>query len=194
MLITLKRKKHILNICRLAIVVAFFSMASNKSFSQIDRSGYEYAAEKLYFLAGFVNWEMTELRDTSKLIFGVYNTETYDTEIFIEEMTNKLKNNGKSHWKVTRFDEPLQIKKCHILFIPSIETSEIIKITTHINGTAIVTVGDNFSEFCKSGVMINMLHNGNENKGSPFQINNTVTEESPVKISSQVMQISKLCE
>ena len=87
---------------------------------------YEVKAAYIFNFARFVKWPDSSFDSkTSPFILGIYNPDPFGV-IINNTIKNRTVNDRK--WIIKHFSKPEDITKCHLLFIPEVDKSELIKI------------------------------------------------------------------
>jgi len=180
-----KNRKNI-QILKYLLCIILLGLMWNISYSQ-RYTEYEVKAAYIFNFAKFVEWpDSIFASKDSPLILGIYNGDPFGDIIEKTFTDNPIKDRK---WSVKYFKDINEITYCHILFIPRIDKSELLKVLNLVRNKSILTVGDNINEFCQLGGIINFTSQESKFR---FEINNYEAKKSKLEISSKLLILSKI--
>ena len=146
----------------------------------------ELKAAYLYNFTLFVDWPSQTL-EKDHFIIGVYK----DKEMFM--VLTEMLRNKKFHNKPIKIIEvnfEPDFRKTDLLFIGNnVGEKEVISVLKVVNNRPILTVGDEISNFCEEGGIINFSPRFYRKR---FEINNEKALSLGLKISSKLLILSKI--
>ena len=158
----------------------------NSAFSQ-HYSEYEVKAGYIYNFVKFVNWPNYSFENEySPFVIGIYGDDPFD-DILNIAFKDRTLNDRK--WLIVHYSKLEDIKGCNLLFISGINKSELIKVLDVTKNSSILTIGDNISDFCESGGIINFTKQNARNR---FEINNDAAINVKLVISSKLLSLAKI--
>lgn len=163
-------------------------ISTNKSFCQEPKySEYEVKAAYIVNFTKFVNWPKEAFHsDNSPFIIGIYGKDPLGR--ILQRMLADKRIYGRIPI-IKIFTKPEEISTCNILFFSGVNRQEMLEALKRVKGKNVLTVGDNISEFCESGGMINFTHQYSKHR---FEVNPNATERENIKISPKLMALSKI--
>jgi len=148
---------------------------------------YEVKAAYIVNFSKFVTWpDEAFSSESSPFVIGVYKNEQIST--YLKKMLLNKRILGRMPI-IKNFSKPEDISKCQILFIGKVDKQELNEIYKKVKDQPVLTVGDNISEFCESGGMINFTHQYSKYR---FEINNNAATKAKIKISSKLLALAKI--
>jgi hypothetical protein len=148
---------------------------------------YEVKAAYVFNFTKFIKWpEKAFDNNTSPYVLGIYGEDPFGP--IIKKVIANRKSHGRQ-WIVKYYNQPEQIKQCHILFITDIRPSELERVLKHVKKKPILTVGDNIENFCQRGGIINFTE---KNAPKRFEINNATSNNAHLSISAKLLMLSKI--
>ncbi len=155
---------------------------------------YQVKAAFLFSFINFVDWPKEKLTEGNNQInIGIIGNDPFG-KAFEPIKDKQVKGKDvvikrfKAFKELNQSSEEIEaIKKCHLLYICPSEKDEFRKIINLVMKHNILTVGDTKS-FLESGGIINFLM---EDKKVRFEINNTVAEQTELKIRSKLLRLAK---
>jgi len=121
-----------------------------------------------------------------EFIIGILGHNYFDN--FFEQFQGKQFQ--KKNFKIIYFDSVDEVGLPQILFISSSFKNNLEKIFKKLENKSILTIGD-VSDFAKKGGIINLI---NKEGYISFEININALNRSEIKISTDLLGISKLIE
>lgn len=155
---------------------------------------YQVKAAFLFSFINFVDWPKEKLTEGNNQInIGIIGNDPFG-KAFEPIKDKQVKGKDvvikrfKAFKELNQSSEEIEaIRKCHLLYICPSEKDEFRKIINLVMKHNILTVGDTKS-FLESGGIINFLM---EDKKVRFEINNTVAEQTELKIRSKLLRLAK---
>ncbi len=146
---------------------------------------YQLKAAFIYNFAKFIEWPLSSFQDEgSPFIVGVLGKDPFGEALAVIQG----KKVGKRDIGVKHFDRLDSLGKCHILYISASEKDRLQKIFKMTEKWKVLTISD-FSGFCQAGGNINFFI---EEKRVRFEINLDSAQRNGLKISSQLLKLSKI--
>ena len=183
----MKKQRLIYNLlfALISLVLMLNGLHSVKVYSQ-QYTEYEVRAAYLFNFAKFVKWpESAFENETDPFVIGVFQDEDFEKTIN-KMLQSRTLNERKVIVKT--FMSMEELEKCHILYIPEIKMSELLKIFEQMQKFSALTVGNSISNFCESGGMINFTRES----AKRFEINNKSALRANLKISSKLLSLAKI--
>ena len=182
LLINLGKKIHIPILLYVVLMNGFFNQLIAQS--ETGRE-YELKAYFIYTFTRYIEWE--DLEKDSAFVIGIIGNSKLVSPL--EKIaSSKLVNNKKI--TVKQWDQFKNTEKCHILFVSKSERNNLAEIVNKIEGKHILTVGDTRG-FAKQGICINFIIVSDKIR---FEINRKTTENSGLKVSSQLLKLAILID
>jgi hypothetical protein len=161
-------------------------VASSTAAGQTDRPPereYEFKAVYLYHFLRFIEWP--EQNETEfPLVIGVLGEDPFGSTL--DEVLRGETINGRSV-VASRYPQPEDVGKCHVLFVarkPGFTVERVLRAVQ--KGTVIVGETPGFAE---GGGAINFYI---DNSRLMFEINEEAFHRAGVKVSSQLLRLSKI--
>ena len=149
-------------------------------------SEYQMKAAYLYNFAKFVDWSAKVLpAANSPIVIGVLGEDPFDGVLDSTVQNKKIDGHPLT---VQRFKSAAEAKTCQVLFISSSEKKQWPEIAATLDGSSVLTVGENWDHFTEQGGMINLFMEG---KKVFFDINNETAKNAGLKISSKLLILRK---
>jgi hypothetical protein len=139
----------------------------------------------LFNFAKFVDWPPDTFKDQNEaMTFCTVGPDPFSGAL--EEVVSgkmiELHSVSVQHYK-----RPVDIHGCHILFIGSEQTNNIVPILNHLKHSAVLTVGES-TRFAEQGGMIGFLR---EDGKLRFAINLDVARLAQLTISAKLLSLAK---
>lgn len=148
---------------------------------------YEVSSAYLHHFMHFVEFPSeTFTSHNSPFIIGIYGNR--NAGVIIEKIIGNQIVNGRG-FVFQYYDNPDEIKNCHLLFILKISHTELQAVLKKNSRKPILTVGYNISGFCQSGGIINFLA---PNSLRRLEISNNKARKNNLIISSKLLSIANL--
>lgn len=148
---------------------------------------YEVKAAYLVNFTKFITWPKEAFNsDSSPFIIGIYGKDNLGR--ILQKMLADKRINGRIPI-IKVFTSPEEISTCNILFVSGVNRQEMIEVLKKVKDKSVLTVGDNISEFCESGGMINFTHQYSKHR---FEINTNASEREKIRISPKILALSKI--
>jgi uncharacterized protein DUF4154 len=168
-----------------SLLILTFILSANL-FSQ-KFTEYEVKSAYLFNFTKFVEWPQSAFKnDDSPYIIGIYKNDGFGV-VLNNTIRGRIVNGRKVIIKY--FNNPQEIKDCHILFFPKISKSELINVNRAIDRKPILTVGNGIEGFCETGGVINFSQQYSRYR---FEINNDIALKARIKISSKLLVLAKI--
>jgi hypothetical protein len=138
----------------------------------------------IYKFIQFIEWpiEIEKASNTFKIgIYGKSNMQELLQTFSGEKVNTRL-------LEIHPVENLDNIKKCHILFISSSETSKLDEILEILKGSSVLTIS-RMEGFAQKGGMINFYVNEERVR---FEINPESAKNAGLKISSKLLKVSKV--
>ena len=147
---------------------------------------YQVKAALLYNFSKFVDWPETSFQNAAApIIIGILGNDPFGNHL---DRTIKNKTvNGRS-LTIHRFKKLDDLTPCHILFISPSEKKHLSEVLDKLKTWHVLTVSD-MKNFSRSGGMINLITEVNRIR---FEINIDAADQGGLKISSQLLKLSKI--
>jgi len=146
---------------------------------------YELKAAYIFNFAKFINWPPSA-NNNDTIVLAVYKNDPFG--IILEKTMVGRKANGKN-WKIIRTKSIKDLEKCNIAFFSDIQKYELLKIIKQLNNKPVLTIGDEFFDFCELGGIINFTPQFSEYQ---FEINNDIAKTHKIIISPKLLLLSKI--
>jgi len=180
-------------------------MAQGEDESAPNRE-YQVKAAFLYNFINFVDWPNEKVADSNDTVtIGIIGSNPFG-EAFEAVKDKKIKGKklvikqfpGFEEYKTKAKDKAKYreeyeaeyknvLKKCHIVFISSLEEKHLEEILNLVKNSDVLTVGES-EAFLNSGGAINFVM---EQKKVRFEINLTAANRTKLKIRSQLLRLAK---
>jgi hypothetical protein len=144
---------------------------------------YKVKTAFIYNFAKFIEWPPEALDGRQELLVGVLGQNPFGSDL--KSLESKMI--GGRPVRVRYYSEIKEADGCHILFIAASEREHIPAILEFVRGRHVVTIGES-DEFVAKGGIINFFLQANRVR---FEINGQAAEKEGLKISSQLMRLSK---
>jgi hypothetical protein len=168
------------------ILIALFAFGSFAAKAQ-KFTEYEVKAAYIFNFSKFIKWPQNSFdNQASPYVLGIYGEDPFGP--IIKKIIGNRKSNGRN-WVVKYYNQPEQIKQCHILFISDVSPSELRRVMEYTEKMPILTVGDELVDFCQRGGEINFTP---KNSSKRFEINNKEAKKAGLSISSKLLMLSKI--
>lgn len=140
------------------VVILLFGI-QHKSVAQFDE--YERKAGMINTFGKYVNWPSKAFVEDKKLVLGILGDDPFGD--VIDNMFRNRYVNGRA-WEIRRGQTIRELKGSHIVFVSKGFTEQQVKVFLDEiydrNNSFVLTIGDNISNFCKNGGIINLTPNG----------------------------------
>ncbi len=144
---------------------------------------YLMKAAFLFNFAKFVEWPAEAFEgEDSVLILGVVGDDPFGAAL--QSLQGKTVKGRKL--AVKRFESPLHLDRCHILFIPSSVQTTPQSVLESLQGWPVLTVGEK-QHFAQMGGVINFVVRKNRLR---FEINLDAGKRAGLVISSQLLKLA----
>jgi hypothetical protein len=144
---------------------------------------YELKAAFLYKFASFVEWPDT--LSNGPLCIGVLGQDPFGPAL--DEVLKGKSYQGRG-FEVRRFKPGQESFKCRILFISAAEPKKLRAVLDHLQGAAVLTVGD-VPDFCASGGMVNLGLAGSKVQ---LEINVEAAEKAGLHLNSRLLSLARI--
>ena len=140
----------------------------------------------LFNFAKYVEWPAEAFEDVkSPITIGVSGEDPFGGTL---EKTFRGKMVNHRPFVIERFKEPVDIKRCHILFVARSERARAATILEHARKWAVLTVGED-KDFAQTGGVINILIES----GKPrLEVNPDAALEQKVSINSKLLKVAAI--
>ena len=146
---------------------------------------YQIKAAFIYNFARFVDWPTEAFADTnSPMVIGVLGENVFGNDL-AQTINGKTIRGHPLIFK--EFKSATDVKECHVLFISSSEKGRLSKIFAQLQGSSILTVGDEMDSFIGDGGMINLRIVDDKVR---FEINNEAAKKANLVISSKLLSLA----
>ena len=146
---------------------------------------YEVKTAFIHNIAKFVEWPAAAA-SAGKLRLCILGDDPFGGNI--DALRGKPV--GRKVWEVTSLSGSADAKSCHVLFIASSGHEDIGQIRKHINGSAVLTVGDTRG-YAEQGVMVNFYLEENKVR---FEINRAAAARAGFRIDSKLLRLGRIVE
>jgi len=171
---------------RIAFLLFAFHLTPLLAFNQ-QYTEYELKAAYLYNFGKFVQWpEQTFKNATDPFVIGIYGTNPFG-EVLQQTIQNKTLQNRPVI--IISITNPQDAATCNILFISKTNKLELNQIFQALANKPVLTIGDNISEFCQMGGIINFTVQHSQKR---FEINNKASARVQLIISSKLLSLSRI--
>jgi hypothetical protein len=168
----------------LAVVPADIS-AENASAVDRTITEYEVKAAYIYYFAKFVDWPSIAFpMKYAPIIVGVLGDEDFAALL---ERTVKDKMIQEHPMQVHRYQWPVDLRSCHILYISSSEQKRLRQITESLREQPVLTVTEAEENSQAKGIM-NLFVEGGKVQ---FEVNITDAEKARLRISSKLLRLAR---
>jgi hypothetical protein len=163
----------------------FLQMADFSSLAQTPPpSEYQLKAAFIYNFAKFIDWPPEAFADEkSPFIIGILGDDPFGKSL--EDAVNGRTINTHPI-AIQTFRDAAAATGCHMLFISSSAKEKLPAIIEKLQGTTVLTVGEN-DQFIAAGGMINFVEDA---KKIRFQINDTAAKAARLKMSSKLLSLA----
>ncbi|MBI5890037.1 MAG: YfiR family protein [Nitrosomonadales bacterium] len=144
---------------------------------------YEVKAAFIHNIAKFVEWPAAAT-GAGKLRLCILGDDPFGGNINVL----RGKQIGRLVWEVTRINAFADMKSCQVLFISASGHDGIGQIRKHINGSAVLTVGDTRG-YAEQGVMVNFYLEENKVR---FEINRAAAARAGFRIDSKLLRLGRI--
>ncbi len=169
------------------IILICYSTGICTSNSYAERKNKEYHIKAAFLLnfAKFMKWPSQMFSDTSSsLTIYILGKDPFDEAL--KNIEGKIVKGRKLVVKKALCIE--DVKECHILFICTSEKKNLAEVLEKIKNMPILTVAET-NNFCQSGGAVNFIV---VKKKVRFEINVDVVKRTGLKISSKLLNLSKI--
>lgn len=143
---------------------------------------YQVKAACLFYFAQFVEWPARAFADhRAPLVIGLLGDDPFGA--YLDEYVRGEAVAGRAI-VVRRFQQPDEIKDCHILFVSASETARADRLLAALKGRSILTVGDT-ENFSAQGGMVRLVIESGKLR---LHINNAAAREAGLIISSKILR------
>lgn len=185
---TSNRKNHISLATRLLLVPGLLVVLFSSVYGQPSPSATEYQikAAFLFNFVKFVEWPSDSFpSESAPLQICVLGQNPLGQEL--ENLTRGKTVSGRA-LEINHVSSLLRAKTCQLLFVSSSERRRTQEILAAMDGTSVLTVGDE-EGFARRGGVINFLF---ENDRVRFEINVDAATRARLKISAKLLALAKL--
>lgn len=188
---TLQQSGHsILNLFRLMVagMSLFIGQESVVRAESPDTSALEYEVKAAFLVkfGRFVEWSTNApvAGDKRGFTIGILGKDPFGK--FFDDAVKREKI-GEHPVHILRAREPRELLGCQIVFICASESERLVELIRELSGKGILTVADD-PEFTSRGGMIGFVKEAGKVR---FEINPVAAEQSGMKISSKLLQVSR---
>jgi hypothetical protein len=135
----------------------------------------------MYNFTKYIQWP-EDLR-TGDFLIGVYGNSAITNELE-RQVANKIV--GSQKIVVKRINSAIEGEKCHILFIPSSESTSFEPLQNALKSKPVLVVTEK-EGFCKKGSIINFVHQEGRMR---FELNQNAALGAGLKVSSQLSNMA----
>ncbi len=161
----------------------FIKPAANAG--SLETKEYALKAAYLFNFAKFVEWPFNSFsNDNAPIILGILGKDPF-VDILSAIEGKEIKSRK---FIVKRFSGLSSVDRCHILFISKSETKNLKRILSTLKGFGVLTVGD-MPDFARMGGIISFIEIDNKIR---FEINLDAAKENDLKISSKLLNLSRI--
>ena len=137
----------------------------------------------IYNFSKFIQWPMEYTK--GDFIIGVLGNSPVTQHLKAMAASKKV---GGQSFSIVNYKKPGDIKKCHILYIPTEQSSMLEECKTNLAGTATLIITDK-PGLGKDGSGINFLVIDGKPK---FELNKSAAEERNLKVSTELAKLAIL--
>ncbi len=169
------------------ILVWFIGLWVGLAQAQIPE--YERKAAMIAVLANYVRWPEDALKENAPLVIGILGNNPFGETILKEAF--RLRFGGKKQVIINHSTSVASLQGCHIMIICNSERNDIVRIIKEIDSykqPAVLTIGDEISNFCEAGGIISFLGGGS----TAFDLNMTKATYSRLLISTQIINAARI--
>ncbi len=148
-------------------------------------SEYQVKAAFLFNFTQFVQWPESTFTQNQPIVIGILGKDPFGTAL--SSMVEGEQVNGRTV-QVVRYEQPADIKNCHILFIPVSERARTLVVLNQLRDQRILTVGES-EGFARLG---GMIHLQNENNKIKLVINHEAAKQENLDISVKLLKLSTI--
>ena len=142
-------------------------------------------ASYVYNVARFVSWPQRAFNfSVSPFIIGIYKNKAFGSHLAITLREKKIQDRN---WKVEVFNNPSEIRNCHLIFFTDIQVIDIDQVIQHIKHKPVLTVAYNVNNFCQSGGIINIT---GKIPNLGFEINKQAMMSANLEISKELLDLA----
>lgn len=150
-------------------------------------SASQVEAAFLYHFAEFVAWPAEALpAPNAPILFGVLGDDPVGADL---ESAIRNKEIGGHPLRLKHFDTRslAEVRRCHILFIRTVDKKHLGEILGELQGSSVLTVSA-LSQFTQAGGMIQFYI---EAKRVRFEINDQAARRAGLKISAKLLSLAR---
>jgi hypothetical protein len=148
---------------------------------------HEVKAAYIVNFTKFVTWPKESfVSENSPFIIGIYGKDNIGR--ILQKMLAGKRVFGRIPI-IKIFNSPEEISSCNILFISGVNRQEMLEALKKVKGKNVLTIGDNISEFCESGGMINFTHQLAKHR---FEVNTNSCDRENIRISPKLIALAKI--
>lgn len=144
---------------------------------------YPLKAAFLYKFASFVVWP--ESTGPGPICIGVVGEDPFGSAL--DDVVKGKSINGRS-FEIRRFHTIEEADRCQVLFIGGSEKKRLRAVLDHIQGVAVLTVGD-MPGFCENSGMIRL---GLQDNRIHIEINPDAAEKAGLQLSSKLLSLARI--
>ena len=163
----------------------FLALQASPCLLAATNTANEYAlkAAFLYKFASFVVWPDTNASEP--LCIGVVGEDPFGGAL--DEVVKGKSINGRP-FEIRRLAPGQMPGKCQVLFISGSDKKKLPAVLDHVQGAAVLTVGD-MPGFCENGGMIRL---GLEDSRVRMEINPDAAEKAGLQLSSKLLSLARI--
>ena len=168
------------------IVLLVFTGAIQVNAESTAFDEYTIKAGFVYNFTKFVDWPADAFKDNqSPMVICIVGKNPFGSKI--DTLENKTVSGRKLVIRrLATFDGA---EKCQVLFVGRSENDQLSAILKAASNNNVLTISET-PNFCRSGGMINLFLDGDKIR---FEINIRNAEKARLKISSQLLNLAKIC-
>lgn len=150
---------------------------------------YQIKAACLFQFAKFVEWPKGTFLDTNApVLIGVFGKDPFGADL--EAVVAKHRVNGRKI-VVKRFNNVLEAKSVHIVFVPAGEQEHWMAMSSAIQGLSVLTVGET-TQFVEAGGVASLIPVGKVRLTMQITINMDAAERARLAVSSQLQASARI--
>lgn len=162
-------------------LLLLFWWAASAADAQTPTAANQIKAVFLYNFSQFVTWPGS---NQPSFVIGILGTDPFGS--YLESVVEGEKVGG-SNIVVQRYNDPKEVKNCHILYITKSNPAEVAKVFTD---RPILTVGEG-EEFARAGGIIRFYLDNNKIR---LKVNTRLAKAANLQISSKLLRVADVIE
>ena len=147
---------------------------------------YRIKAAFLYNFALYTEWPATAFESPeSPIVLGVAGDDPFGQELDAAVRGKTVRGRAV---EVRRYASATDVTSCHVLFISSAETKNLLNLFQRVGKSPMLTVGET-EDFSSAGGVIRFYVEQNKVR---FEVNPDAAARAHIKISSKLLQLAKV--